>query len=199
MKTTILSLFLLFGGISGYSQCAKIDIMLVADLSASVDGYQNYIHDALYGFVERFPLDEENGIKIGVVTFNTVSSTIYPLGADRNKLFQAIHSIKSIKGYSTTNCVGAFDDVMEEFTLRGREDAIKIVILISDGAFDYPIDSQTRARACREMFNSLIFGVLINGESANPNAMQEISSPNCYLSTSYENLVSELMKLSICS
>jgi Mg-chelatase subunit ChlD len=198
MKTIILSIFLLFGGIKGYSQCAKIDILLVADLSSSVTDYQGYIHDALYGFTERFALDKENGIQIGLITFNSISEVLYPLGDDKDKLIQQIHTIKSYKPCCTTDLVEALDDCMEEFNNRGRRDALKIVILISDGSFDYPEEAQTRAKACKFMFNSLIFGVLINGGSSNPNAMREISSPDCFLSVNYENLAEEIRKLDIC-
>ncbi len=197
-KLMILIIFLL-GGIGGYAQCAKIDIVLVADLSASVDGFQGYVSDALYGFVERFPLDKENGIQISLITFGSESSVDYPLGDDKRKLIQAIFAIKSMKVNGTTNLQGAFDDVMTEFNNRGRQDALKIVIVISDGQFDYPERSQAKAKACKVMFNSLIFGILIQDTSVTPDAMEEISSPGCYLSTNYENLVTELMKLSICS
>jgi len=172
--------------------------VLVADLSYSVNENQSYIANALFGFVERFPLDKENGIQISLITFNGYSTVHYQLGDNKALLIQYILSIKSMPAEGTTNLISAIKDVMNEFNMRGRPDALKIVIVISDGQFDSPLEVPAHINALKVMFNSLIFGVLINGNSAIPPAMEQISSPGCYLSTNYDSLVVELQKLNIC-
>ncbi len=178
--------------------CAKIDIILIADMSGSINGQQQYVHDALYQFADRFEL-EENGIRMSLIKFNDDATVLYPLGNDKAELMQAIETIKTTYPEGTTKMTTAFIATMNEFIKRGgRDDPLRVVILISDGAPTDDEQSKQMAKDLRETFNSLIFGILVSSYEQDEQFMREVSSLNCYLETGYGSLANELKKLDIC-
>jgi len=199
MKTTLI--ILLLGlcefKIENKPSCEKIDIILLADLSGSVQGYTKYVHDALYEFVSRFEM-EDDGIRICLIRFDDFATVLYPLGSNKAKLIQAIHTISSHSPNGGTEMKYAFRSSGQQFVDNGRFGVKRIVVLISDGATDNIPEAIHEAKIVKNLYNSLIFGVMIESKYSNEEIMKEISSPGCYLESNYENLIEELNRINVC-
>lgn len=197
MKIIIIILILsLFGFKSERNGCLKADIILLADMSGSIKGHEQYVYNALLTFVNRFELSEE-GIRMSLVTFNWTEEVLYPLGSDKNALLDALVYMISKPPEGGTDMYKAFTAAKSEFIKRGIHQN-RIVIVISDSSPSYPIETQEMAKELKIIFNSLVFGVLVNSYDRNDTFMKDISSPNCYLETEFETLGSELQKLDVC-
>src|SRR6185369_13881362 len=77
------------------AQCLKLDIMLIGDMSGSVQGNEQFVYNALSTFASRFELSEE-GVKIGAITFDSSPKLISPLTANKQQLLTNLISIKSV-------------------------------------------------------------------------------------------------------
>jgi len=197
MKYVIVALFfVLYSFKSPDTGCAKLDIMLIADMSGSVDGYQGYIYDALFDFANNLELDE-NGIRIGLTVFNYTDTILYHLDDNKPKLIQAIHTIKSTSADGGTYLYTTLQHTTQEFIKRGRQDSKWIVIIITDGNPAQLFDVVKEAKRMHSL-GIMIFGVMVESKEENESALRDISSPNCYISTNYQLLTEELKKLDLC-
>lgn len=193
---SIILLIILCGFKESRTGCAKLDIMLIADISGSVNGYQNYIHDALFEFANQLDLDE-NGIRIGLMTFNDEIKILHNLDDNKSALIKAIGTIKSSEPNGSTYLWPALDQCLDQYVRYGRGKAKWIAIIVTDGNPAQPYEVIHQAGKLKHL-GVTIFGVMVQSKEENVSVLEQISSPNCYVSTNYELLSEELRKLDIC-
>jgi uncharacterized protein with von Willebrand factor type A (vWA) domain len=176
------------------SRCGQMDIILMVDLSGSVTGHKQYVHSALYAFVDGFSLSDK-GVRMSLITFNSNADVRYPLGSDKTALKNAVDNLPDPEG--GTHMYKAFEKAGIEFDERGTN-TTRIIILISDGSPMYVPQTIEIAKQLKQVYGATIFGVLIRTYDTNEEIMTEISSNNCYVATSYKALSYELSKLNLC-
>lgn len=192
--------------------CLQMDIMLLGDFSSSVHGYESFVAKAFAAFAKQFELSE-NGVKIGVVTFTSIAEVVCPLTSDRELLRTKVDSLDYFKANGNTNMFWAFSLAKREFQLHGREGFKKMMIVVSDGEPNLKTEVKIFAQQIkRENIN--ICGVLIVKNMWDEDSMvnymtlsmsqingaefmKEISG-DCYVESDYQNLITEIQKLSIC-
>lgn len=196
MKILIFSLLWLFTIPPSVNGCLEIDIILIGDLSGSVDGNEYFVADAFDAFIDRFELSE-NTIRIGSAIFDDRIFILSELTHNRDKLLAGVNFMRNNKLGGSTNMFGAAQWVNYEFSNNGRSDTRKMLIIVSDGAVNHPLGTKQSIEILRKN-NIEICGIYINTNSGNEDFMMNVSEPYCYVSTSYETLVMELEKLDIC-
>lgn len=197
MKTILFIFLMEIMGFKREDSCIRADVILLADLSGSVIGRENTIHEALYTFVSKFEM-EEDGLRIGAYTFNDDVTLLYSLGSNKNELIRGINTIRSTTADGSTHLFEALMATMGEFNTKGRPDVKRIVVVISDGAPNDPMPTLAAGQQLQRMYNATIYGILIKSTSTNEPFMQQLSSKGCYLEVNYETLVSEINKLNLC-
>ncbi len=193
----IIGIFFLFGFKSNEKKngCLKLDLILLADLSPSVQGYQPFIADALLEFVEKFEISPEN-VQIGVVGFNSGAILINPLSSNKTELLRNVISIKSAEVEGSTDLKAGLFYSLQEFSSHGRNLASKIIIIVSDGRVDDPDNTLLIADQLK-MTNITICGVLVKDNSSDSEFMKSICG-DCYAESNYENLAKGLIALDVC-
>ena len=172
-----------------------MDIIVLADFSTSIAGSENFVIDAIHDFVDQFELSEE-GINIAVIVFNNDGYLISHLTSRKDSLKIKIKQLNSIQLIASTDMYSGLSDSFAEFTINGRSDYKKLLIVISDGAVNAPIPTFFLAEEIKKSKIG-ICSIMISDSSSNPTFMKSISS-DCYLETDYRNLIKELKKLDIC-
>lgn len=182
--------------------CAPIDILLLADVSSSIGGNKNQVVNAFKGFIKGFDLDE-NGVRIGIITFSDDAKVFSPITSDLNKLSIAYDSLNNMSLGSSTKVSSGFYAVEKEFLRNGRWDAMRILILVSDGDPDSYYESTEKKELIQQAKNLnvlhriMICSILVTGSRVDQVFMREISN-GCYAETDYSNLLRELQKLNFC-
>lgn len=193
--------------------CLKLDIMILADRSTSVSGKEQFIHDAVYTFIDKFELAEE-GIKIGLITFANSARVESHLTSEKDTLKMKCSVISPHSAMGSTNLSHAFELTVEEMVVNGRQGVMKMIILITDGEPDNKAEAAGHASLLKSMPGTLIWGILVTKMEDNsspfimymPNYvsnygaeyLKSISSPNCFIESDYNNLVNQVKKLDIC-
>lgn len=198
MKTIAVVLLTLLGG--DRVSCLQLDIVIVADFSSSVQGYEGYIFKAIHDFADSFQMDDEE-VRIGVVAFNTEAYVPLQI-TGRRKDLDAFLTENNLFCTGTTNMDAGLRTAYEQLGiayegLADRSDSKKIIILISDGEADSPDKTFLVANDIKNGGVD-IWGILIASPSARPAEMRLYSSPNKFVSTDYERLGEELNKLNFC-
>lgn len=177
--------------------CIKLDIILVGDISASVQGYETFVADAFDAFVNKFDLADD-GIKIGVVTFETHVKVLSHLTTDKDTLKYAVNRIRREGTGTSTNLIDALRTCSKEILSNGRYGVRKIVIVVSDGDADNKDETLAVANDLKVLVGTNICTVLITSGTPRPDFLKAISSESCYVETNYQNLITEINKLDIC-
>lgn len=177
--------------------CLQIDIMLVGDLSGSIDGNEYIIADAYDAFVNRFEL-ADNTMRIGAVVFSDNTFILSHLTSTKNILVDRINYMRTHRLGGTTNMYGALDFVWKEFKQNGRKNVRKMIIILSDGEVDHPEETAIIIEQMKLESNIEICAVYIDTYSGKEEYMANISNTYCYVSTSYQALIFELERLDIC-
>lgn len=176
--------------------CLEMDIIILVDYSASVNGHEQFIADALDAFVYRFDLSE-NGIKISIALFNGVVYELSHLTTDKDALNYGINIIRSGNPYGNTNMVYALLNANTEIQNNGRKDVRKMIIMISDGMpqnIHYTLGITRQIKV--ENTDLQVCGIYIPSEGSNENTI--IMMSDLYVSSSYGILVQTLEELDIC-
>ena len=195
MKKLITIALLLLYGVTAKSQCAKIDIVIITDLSGSVGGNEYLIREALDGFIGGLELDD-NGIKVGIITFNYTATLLHKLSSNKGSLLNSTEYARYADG--GTYMENAFIKAGEELALNGRLDSKKVIIIISDGSPSSPSRALHELNNLKYMFFPTIFGILIKTGETNEPFMKSISSEGCYLETRWESLLKSLNEMNLC-
>lgn len=188
-------LFLMALGTKCSGQCAKIDIIVLVDMSHSVKGHDGYIRNAVHSFADDLDLDEE-GVRLGVITFNSYANIIHPLDANKEKLLQDIRYINDAMVYGTTLMDYAIKKATMEYEERGRVESGKILIIISDGNPNYEDAVIGEMTEIRNIYNPTVFGIMIKSDEENEIFMKSIV--DVYIETNFEMLVNEIKRLNLC-
>ena len=187
--------------------CLELDIVLLGDFSGSVRGYQGFIADAFESFVNRFEL-YESGVRVGIVMFNDNPIIVSKITTDKNQLLKEINTIRKSDVGNYTNINSGL--VVAYNLLNESNRPKKMIIVISDGSPnviseeygennltpDVKIKTLNTAQSIKT--DCMICGILIQSGSADEKFMMQMSNPECYVSSNYEMLASELENLDIC-
>ena len=196
----IIFLFSLFSNVENIEShgCLEMDIILLGDLSGSIDGSEQFVADALEAFVSRFDLGE-NTLRIGAATFSWNIYEISQLTHDKKKLLTGIDYLRTHRMGATTRMSNAIDYASEQFSKYGRPGVKKMVIIISDGAANQPKNTVLAIKNLVEKHRAFICGVYVwTPSGGDEDFMFSISNEACFVSSSYEILVEELERLDIC-
>lgn len=187
-------IIVLLGMLSTYNpQCLKMDIVLVMDISGSVEGKEQFVIDAIDTFVNRFELSEE-GIKIATVFFSDEAAVTSKLTTNKQQL---LDSYKRVIPGGLTNLTGGLYAAGNEILERGRPGAIKLIIVVSDGGNNVGDAKQTSSEI-KNMIGANICSVMVQTMDSREDIMRYICSNDCYSTSSYEGLVNQLKKIQIC-
>ena len=151
-----------------------------------------------------------------MITFADNAKLESYLSYDKDSLFKASNVIKPYSAYGSTNLTDAFLITIEEFVNDGRLGVMRMVILITDGEPSKKNEAAGYASLLKSMPGTLIWGIFVkkvevdstnwfnvftqNYTTNNDGAeyLREISSPNCFIESDYNNLVEQVKKLDIC-
>jgi Mg-chelatase subunit ChlD len=173
--------------------CLKADVIVLVDVSGSIDGYEDQIHLALVGFVDGLDISEE-GIRAGIIAFADNATTLCPLTGDHDTFDDTFKRVRSDNG--STNMKEGVIAVLDEYSQRGRPDAVKVVIVISDGATQFQAET-LRLLESLSLIQALVCSVLIKNTVSDVEFMKQVGG-NCYLETDYGQLYKELERLDFC-
>ena len=174
-----------------------MDIVLVGDVSSSVGSNVFFVADAFEAFVNRFKLNDD-GIRIAILTFETDVHFYNELTSNKDTLNYSIKRIRQNGSGDLTYMSSAFVTAGNLLMNNGRDDAIKMIILVTDGAPTDELLSEKVAYELKTLVNIGICGVLVNNSSANISFLKKVSSEFCYVESSYDNLIEEFKKMDIC-
>lgn len=188
----------LYSTLLGYSQCLKLDIVLVGDLSGSIIGHEVDVQQAFKSFVDRFELSEET-IRIGMVVFSDYHAIASSFSSDKPTLYSSIlHMFNHPLGSATNINAGlkaGYEMIMDE----GRFDVTKIIITISDGGVNKNLEElYSTIELIKSDPNTISCGILIQTRSTWVDIMKLISENYCYVATDYSELQQILMNMSFC-
>jgi len=115
----------------------KVDVIFVLDNSGSM--IKNDPQFITREFVNNFLVNLREQFRVGMVTFDTGASLIEPLSSmgtasDAERFLQILNKI-NYKGQFTNTPVG-IERAIYELKSNGREEAEKIIILLTDGIVD---------------------------------------------------------------
>lgn len=184
-------------GLFAQRGCLKADIILVADLSGSIQGNEQFIAHAYEVFVDRFDL-WEHGIRIGAFTFSKDVHLVSHLTENKGELLDAIDVIRRNPYGTTTNLTGAMSAVYNEYIDNWRDEARRILILISDGHADERTTFLASIRVLKEKLGVEVCGIYVHTYDGIPKDMEFISESYCYVVSNYEELALILERLNIC-
>lgn len=176
--------------------CLQMDIMIVGDFSASIHGHERFVNESFIAFANQFDLSE-NGIKIGIVAFNSDAVLVSPLTSKKDTLLNGINRWMDNIQIGSTNMHEGMRLAMHQFATNGQILHRKMIIIISDG-LPNSVDNVLNYAEAIKNSNIDICSVLIIAKNNNPEFMKKISTNYCYVESSYENLIYELKKLDIC-
>lgn len=184
--------------ISGYGLtdggCLKADVIVLVDISGSIEGHEDQIHLALVGFVDGLDISED-GIRAGIIAFGDNASILCPLTGNHDEFDDSFKRVKADRA-SGTNMKEGVIAVMDEYSRRGRPDAVKVVIVISDGATNFQPETLQLIESF-SLLQALVCAVLIQNTVSEPEFMKQVGG-NCYLETDYGRLYKELERLDFC-
>jgi len=125
--------------------------MFVLDESSSIkgDGFQQ-IKNFAKGIVERMPVSKDT-TQVGMMTFSSSPLGHFNLNNNptQNRVLMAIDQVEQRGGNTYTH--SALEDVVDKFKRinGGRDDAVKVAIIETDGASKYPKKTAAAAAAAR--------------------------------------------------
>ncbi len=192
----------------GPARCINADIILVLDFSGSVANRKDFIVNSAKAVEEEFVVSEE-GIKVGIVVFETEDSLITKCTGDVARLGAAVDAVSAMDFFGGTAMQKGLDLVPGLFSLsaveRGKKPEYRIVIIVSDGFVD---DSASVEFLC-DKFKSE--GIFVYGVQADERAfksednsgdelLRSLSSGNDFFyKTSYQAVYSRIKKLNFCN
>lgn len=173
--------------------CLKADVIVLVDISGSIEGYEDQIHLALVGFVDGLDISDE-GIHAGIIGFSDKATILCKLTGNHDEFDDSFKKVRSDNG--GTNMKEGVIAVMDEYSKRGRPDAVKVVIVISDGATSLQPETLQLLESF-SLMRALVCSVLIKNTVSDADFMKKVGG-NCYLETDYHQLYKELERLDFC-
>ncbi len=179
-----------------YLGCNNLDIMVLADYSGSVLGNEKFVHQAIYSFGNKLDISEDN-VNLGIITFNSYTDLLCPLSSDKTEVMDKIEIMSNFVPKGTTDLGSALYGAFDELSNKGRENYKKIIIVICDGAPDYPQPVQEIASNLKDI-GIQIYTILINSRTSNSEYMYKLASPNSFYNTDFPGLTKTLEQINLC-
>ena len=177
--------------------CLNLDVVLLTDMSGSVWRNEQFIARALTAFVERFELSEST-MKISIIRFSDDAIVLNNLTTDKETLNHSINNIRTKKAIGSTNMTFGLLTAMNELFYNGRKTSKKLIILITDGAPNYPHETIRTADEIKNLYLVDICGIFVDSSSGNSYFLEKVSSSYCYSESNYEQLTELLKTIDIC-
>ena len=183
-------LSLLLGG----SACGKVDVVIVADYSGSMDGSEYHVTSAIEEFVESLDVSPE-GVNIAIISFHSFVYVQTPLTGDRAQLRGAVSVLRKEVATGTTKMDMALSQAKVELFSQ-RLNATKIVVLITDG---YPDSKESTSAEGRDLLNMgvRLCGVYIGDGDDGAKFLNDVTM-GCYSRSTPLSLIEALKKITIC-
>lgn len=199
MKSFILTMFLYVGVLNaqGNLGCLEADILLVADLSGSINGNEDFVADAYVAFINRFELADHR-MRIGAYAFSKNVHLISHLTSDKAALLSAVEVMRKNPYGTSTNLTSAMLHAGGEYVSNWRREIRRILILISDGHADNRATFLASVAQLKQELGVEVCGIYVDTYEGKPKDMLSISEPYCYVASNYEQLVEILERLNIC-
>lgn len=205
------------------TECLVADIVVLADVSGSVEEEMQFVRDGTAALTERFVLSE-TGVKIGLAVFDASAYELYPIGSDRDVLLPKLRDVRTYDD-SKTDIVAALKLAKAMFDATPiRTETPRFLVLISDGADNSGNDRAAMVAAAAELkkigvgiftiFTGAYFDFRMPGDppTGRPRSqlpkhsdwdkfvenMRAIASPGAYLEINYDSLVQALDDLRFC-
>lgn len=200
MRSILLILILITNIHSITNKCLKLDLVLLVDISGSVEEREHFIADACQSFVDNLNLGE-NDINISIITFNSYTTTLSPLTANRNNLNKAIDNIRFTPAHGMTNMPMGLRQAAWELNNSSRQGVRKMVIIITDGM---PDSRQDTLLAVDELslFSIQLCGVFVYDyyDDTIAHGLEFLKSicGACFTHGNYVILSEQIKRLSIC-
>lgn len=173
--------------------CLEMEIVLLVNVSGSVKGHELQVNTAVASFVKYLGLSEE-GIRVGIVTFDDVTHIVHPLSGDSSSILSTLGDM--FINYNSTDMAIGINTCTNMFNNQAREHVKKMLIIISDGDVDNQDSALEQASFIKKRGVGICTVLILNNSSKEP-FMSQIAD-GCYVKSSYENLVDEIKKLDIC-
>ena len=176
----------------------KVDVLFIADMSYSMystksnmdDGYGNMrtLDEALRyilsynsgnsGLIPDILNSSEIDAQVAVVSFSDTATTQTGWTNSKSSAYRAVWNMNAMYGNETNVAAGLTEG--QTLLNSGREDAAKVVILLSDGDANRPVDEATgkaqAISAARNMSGSVTKFYAIGFNNASSGFMQDIAS-----------------------
>lgn len=160
------------------SRQMPVDFILLLDNSGSMSGAPlREAKKACYALIDK--IIDLSVHRLGLITFESYSKLLYPIGNDKNVLHEKIKSIVDAGG---TNMLPAFRDA--EKALNGSPNS-KVIIMVSDGDPFDPDETLSKARKLEKKGVKIIaIGV---GNNINKNFLRDLAGSGLYYTISNMN------------
>lgn len=114
------------------SPCFPADIMIVADMSSSVNNVKSFIWDAVAVLPNKYKMHDSK-VRMGLIRFNETPTLVTPLTGDRGLFLDNLEQTRTESATESTNILSALELADQQFSSKTRRDALKLVILVTDG------------------------------------------------------------------
>ena len=194
----LLSIFIFYPArAQGYdNNCTQLDIVLVGDLSQSVEHQKGYLIEACYNFMRDLNVSDAN-IRLGIVTFTGGSVAHVILSGNKKIIKQGIQNINKVYSGGSTNMLSGLVTAKSMLDKNGRFHVKKIIILISDGAPNFPSHAPLNFGNLIKSEGIIICSIYLDSSEGNRKFMRNISS-DCYKESNYKELSNTLNNLNFC-
>lgn len=176
--------------------CLQLDVLLVGDMSQSVEGRESFVAAAFNSFVSKFELAED-GVKIGAIVFNSRAWIICHLSADKKEVGGNVQALENSTASGNTEMLLALYKCVEEFDRNGRSGVKRVIVMVSDGATQNGNMVKIAAGQLKLIGIDICSVTIINTDT-DETFMEQLASPGCYVESYYSNLPEKLKKLDIC-
>ena len=122
------------GGASVFGGVRTLDLFLVMDTSKSLqrNDPKDYRAQGAIGLVQSLPARSD--IHLGLVDFDRKARLISPLTKDRAAIIRALHKLDRT---GATDIAAGIRTALEGFEKDARPDSSRVMLLFTDGRFDF--------------------------------------------------------------
>lgn len=192
---TILCLILLLGSSFRFNDnCLQLDLILIGDLSGSVQGKENFVSEAFFSLIEENDIDEN--FKVGIIIFNDDPTLISILSSDSERLKKDVLSIRTRRALGGTILSTTLQMSLIQFMNYGNVNHKKMIILVTDGSIDDKYETSLTIMKLKQL-GVIICGVMISDGVSNVEFFK-LACGECYVESNYANLIQEIKKLDVC-
>lgn len=182
-------------------RCLKLDLVLLVDLSGSVEGREQFISDAVQSFIDQLDISP-SAVRVSIITFNSVPTVRLSLSDDRDRLLSTAQSIRYSVCYGLTNMAMALRYASYELVNNSRPGATRMIVLITDGLPDSPQETYSAVSAL-SIHQIGLCGVFVYDEKEGEQIVEGIDflrsiCGDCFAHSNYITLTYQLKRLSIC-